>query len=86
MSLLSAILPTVLPMVKQNLHKLEPAVIEYFAKYPLQPGEKAITAMLDIEKNKASILIVAIDETARVVRVIESDRLSTFIEKMLKQL
>ncbi|MDR1406338.1 MAG: hypothetical protein LBI89_03955 [Prevotellaceae bacterium] len=77
------LLPAFLPFIRKQLPRVEPALITFLQKYPPLPGEKGVTAILDIDGEKAFVAIVGIDANNTVVRVLARARVSKFIENMM---
>jgi hypothetical protein len=80
---LQSLLPAFLPLLRKNLPKIEPYIIEYLKKYPPLSGEKGVTVMLDVDGDKAFMAVVGIDAENRVVRLIARERVGKFIEHLM---
>ncbi|MDR3132695.1 MAG: hypothetical protein LBU42_01560 [Prevotellaceae bacterium] len=82
--MLQSLLPAFLPVIRKHLNIVEPFIVSYLQQYQPRPGEKGITLMLDLDGEKAYVAIVAIDADNTVVRLISRERVSKFIEQLLK--
>jgi hypothetical protein len=83
---ITTFLPMIMPLVKKNLPKVEPALIAFLAKYPKKENEQGVTIMLDIDDNAIFVTLVGINERSEITRVIRRDRLPKFIENLLNNL
>jgi hypothetical protein len=83
---IASFLPMVMPLVKKNLPKVEPALIAFLAKFPKQENEQGVTIMLDIDDGAVFVTIVGINSRNEITRVIRRDRLPKFIENMLNNI
>jgi hypothetical protein len=82
--MLESMLPVLLPVLKKQLPKIEPTIIQLLSQYPVEAGEAGVTAMLSVEGNVVFIIIVGVDAECRIVRVVKRSRLTEFIENVVK--
>ena len=84
--MIQSLLPALMPLIKKGLPKVEPALMAFLAKFPKQDNEQGITMMLDIDDNKIWVTIVGINSRNEIIRIIRRDRLTLFIENLLKNI
>jgi hypothetical protein len=73
-------------MVMPHIPEVEKGVIRYLKKFPVNPDETGITAMLDVdEKEQLFIVVVAINDHCHIIREVERVRFIDFIETLLKK-
>ena len=83
---LATFMPALMPLIKKGLPKVEPALIAFLAKFPKQDNEQGITMMLDIDDNMVWVTVVGINSRNEITRIIRRDRLTIFIENLLKNI
>ena len=84
--MIQSLLPALMPLIKKGLPKVEPALIAFLAKFPKQENEQGITMMLDIDDNMVWVTVVGINSRNEIIRIIRRDRLTKFIENLLKNI